>query len=97
MSNSMTEGRCGKFSVRVKVLEKATHGQLNQLFQDMVIVRAEMHYGSRSIEYIAYCPFFEPISEGVMIPEYKVELFLSENSDRVSIVWDHMIPPVSDG
>ena len=72
MSNqSLLREKAGKFRISVSLLESLPINIINRIFEDMVIMRAEMDYYSNSIEYVAYCIKFDTLEETQIVPKYE--------------------------
>lgn len=65
--------RLGVFTVPVPVIEE-TPSLISGLFAEAGIIplRAEQLYVNNVIEYVAYCPAFQPLTPGEQTPEYQV-------------------------
>jgi len=61
--------RFGRFSIREEMLI-ACPDQVLALLKDMIIVRAEFMFDTRSIEYVGMHATFDVVPEGVMAPAY---------------------------
>lgn len=65
--------RLGKFSISWVLIDDNPQ-VVRQLLSKMIIVRAETLYHDRSIEYIAMCDDFDVIPEGMIVPQYDIEI-----------------------
>ena len=70
MSNAFTERRIGRFFLDRKVLEKTSQAQLQAVFRDMAVLDCRASFATDTIEYVAAHPSFEPVEQGVIIPDY---------------------------
>jgi hypothetical protein len=66
--------RLGRFVVNRAILDSASIEELNLLFEDVVIFRAELMYQLDGVEYLAFSPRFDVSSEGALPPYYSVEV-----------------------
>ncbi len=64
----------GCFIIDRHVLESLTLNQLEALFGKVVVLRCEMDYARDAFRYIGASKHFEKISEGMLAPEYYVEV-----------------------
>lgn len=75
----ITEGRVGKFILPDHVMVTTPYEVLLRVMSNFLVVRAEMLYAQRGIEYTAYSSLFELVDRGERIPEYL--MFIDTDSD----------------
>lgn len=79
-SSPITDGRVGRFILFDRTIETTPYSTLNQIMSNFFVVRAEMMYAQRGIEYTAYSPLFGITDRGEQIPEYVLKI--STNPDE---------------
>lgn len=70
--------RIGKFYIDLHLIENKPE-RLEDVFRRCIVVRAEMLYHKRAIEYTALCYDFAPVPPNVTLPEYQV-IFTNEGA-----------------
>lgn len=63
----------GKFSLPTQYIEEQPDVVM-QLFANTIVVRAELMFQSKAIDYVLLHPDFEVVPEGVDPPEYDAEV-----------------------
>lgn len=66
--------RIGTFRISADLIDEQP-AQLRAVFACMIVVRAEMSYATRTIDYAALSPLFEEIEFGSEPPDYKIEVW----------------------
>lgn len=69
-SNPITENRIGRFTIERQALEDFYDELMEHVFSQVVVVSTIRDLDS--IQYRAYSPLFDPVLEGVFVPEYSV-------------------------
>ena len=69
MSNLDLCRRYGKFSISRELIDCFPEEVL-AIMQDVLVVRAEMHFASDCVEYIGMCMHFDKTEPGEEIPKY---------------------------
>jgi hypothetical protein len=64
--------RIGRFSVSEVLIEQEPELFKKHIMAQMIVVRAEMVYMSRTIEYTSICDLFEELPQGYVPPEYSI-------------------------
>lgn len=80
----MKERRIGKFIVAHRDIE-ACPELVIPIFENLIIVRAELCYASDAIEYIALGEQFPLTVAGALIPEYSIEICTEETSEGTRV------------
>lgn len=71
--------RIGNFSVPADDIRDRKPYVFN-IFNNMLIIRAEMQYYDMSVHYTAICEDFEEVTQGAVPKEYKYEVSLENGS-----------------
>ena len=62
----------GRFKISRELIHGGNHKPIMQVFSNMIPLRTEYLYPSDQLEYIAYSPLFEEVSEGSGPIDYKI-------------------------
>jgi hypothetical protein len=76
--------RVGFFSVASPLIRENSRW-FNTVFQNMVIVRAEMLFQSNEIVYTAFCDDFEALELGTAPKNYRAEI--TKSGDALNVTW----------
>lgn len=78
--------RLGVFSIPSSLIEETPH-VIARAFAELglVVVKCESLFHSRSLEYVAYSPYFEVLEEGSMPRGYEIIISLDEESNYKSV------------
>lgn len=75
--------RVGIFYVDRELI-KSSPESARALLKDMLIVRAELIFTRDAVEYVAYCPHFEPTNDQLQTPLYEATVYsLHGEPDRI--------------
>jgi hypothetical protein len=86
------ENKVGKFRISSELVHGAAEGKDNfreairMIMEKVIILEADFHYYNNSFEYIAYSEEFEPVKEGVIVPEYYVVIHTEVNKETGEVV-----------
>jgi hypothetical protein len=84
--------RLGRFRVAWSLLSSISPELLTGIFERTIVVRAESMYQYEAIDYVAYHPDFELLTEGEVIPLYEC---LFHSTDRSATVEWRKAPPLT--
>lgn len=76
--------RRGRFRISHDVLRRDYRAAMAAL-EDVLVVRAESLFGSDCIEYVGYCPSFEPVERGAEAPFYEAQL--TNRAGVMEVTW----------
>lgn len=77
--------RLGRFRVSFALMDEWP--TLLPVMGQVVVVRAECRYDSRTVDYVAYSHHFDVVEEGVEPPEYTATFTRHENG-LVTVKWE---------
>ena len=87
-SKLKTEGRIGKVIISDSILCSLDKDELNLIFRELIIVRAEHLLHIPAMEYIAFSEFFDRTIQGHEMPYYEAKIWLNANSKHKTIKWE---------
>ncbi len=82
--------RIGRFLVSLELIETAP-GDVLRLLEGCIVVRAEVLFMPRSVEYCALCEAFDEIEPGPDIPLYKPVIRQRDGEDW-TVSWQRVGP-----
>lgn len=71
-SSPFIERRLGNFATPIEWLEGMTTRHFREIFKHFRIVRAELDYVTKSMQYVAASDYFDPVPEGSMPGAYSI-------------------------
>ncbi|MEY9560508.1 hypothetical protein [Sinorhizobium fredii] len=75
--------RLGRFSIAIELISEASD-VVRRIMGEVIVLRAEAMLVDACIEYEALCPAFEPLKEGLRLPEY--DIVYDADTDQLSWV-----------
>ena len=85
------EKRYGKFTVTQEVVENNPEEWARTLAEmQFVPLRVERMYSNYGFEYIGYSPLFDEVEEGMIPPEYRINLTRTDTRSLTGIVIPHV-------
>ena len=82
------ENRFGIFCISLDSVDNMTPMDASKIFEGMIILRAEVIYCKKTIEYHAWCEHFEIVEDG-MCPEYQATIQTNQEDGSIEkVTWD---------
>lgn len=93
----MKQNRIGTFRITDSTLEHMCEEEtaliLSLLMAQVVIVKAEFDYSSRTIEYVAYSKHFDEVPQGEKPPVYRWNITKTERPGEDVGLYDYTVVP----
>lgn len=88
MSNPGSFNRkVGRFSIDMELLRN-NDVTVFTIFKDVIPVRAEAHFATNSIEYVALSPYYTDVEVGEIPPKYTCVLSSNVENEEVTVTWE---------